>query len=64
MRIAGSPAMTCEVTMAGEDGGRDTGGLVSTAARVLNAIPAVCAAKPGLRSPLDLPLCSARGLVR
>jgi len=61
--IEGSPSMTCELTLAGEDGDHNTGGLVATAARVLNAIPAVCAAKPGLLSPLDLPLYSARGLL-
>lgn len=55
--------MTCELTLEGEDGDHNTGGLVATAARMLNAIPAVCAAKPGLLSPLDLPLYSARGLL-
>jgi 4-hydroxy-tetrahydrodipicolinate reductase len=61
--IEGSPSMTCELTLEGEDGDHNTGGLVATAARMLNAIPAVCAAKPGLLSPLDLPLYSARGLL-
>ncbi len=61
--IEGSPSITCELTLEGEDGDHNTGGLVATAARVLNAIPAVCAAKPGLVSPLDLPLYSARGLL-
>ncbi len=61
--IEGSPSITCELTLEGEDGDHNTGGLVATAARVLNAIPAVCAAKPGLLSPLDLPLYSARGLL-
>ena len=61
--IEGSPSITCELTLEGEDGDHNTGGLVATATRVLNAIPAVCAAKPGLLSPLDLPLYSARGLL-
>ena len=61
--IEGSPSMTCELTLEGEDGDHNTGGLVATAARMLNAIPAVCAAKPGLLSPLDLPLYSAHGLL-
>jgi hypothetical protein len=63
IQIEGSPSITCELTLEGEDGDHNTGGLVATAARVLNAIPAVCAAKPGLLSPLDLPLYSARGLL-
>jgi hypothetical protein len=32
--------------------------------RVLNAIPAVCAAKPGLLSTLDLPIFTARHVMR
>jgi 4-hydroxy-tetrahydrodipicolinate reductase len=32
--------------------------------RVLNAIPAVVAAPPGLLTPLDLPLITGRGLLR
>jgi hypothetical protein len=63
IQIEGSPSITCELTLEGEDGDHNTGGLVATAARVLNAIPAVCAARPGLLSPLDLPLYSARGLL-
>jgi len=54
--IEGSPRMTCELALEGEDGDHNTGGLVVTAMRILNAIPAVCAAAPGLLSPFDLPL--------
>jgi hypothetical protein len=64
VRIDGSPSMTCELTLAGDDGDHNTGGLVATAMRILNAIPAVCAARPGLVTPLDLPLYTARGLLR
>jgi hypothetical protein len=32
--------------------------------RILNAIPAVCAAAPGVLSTLDLPLVTGRGLLR
>jgi 4-hydroxy-tetrahydrodipicolinate reductase len=32
--------------------------------RVLNAIPAVCAAPSGLLSVLDMPLVTGRGLMR
>ena len=41
--------------MMGDDGDHNTGGLVGTAMRLVNAIPAVCAAPPGLLSMLDLP---------
>jgi hypothetical protein len=47
------------------DGGDESsGGLIVTAMRPLNAIPAVCAAPPGVLSALDLPLVTGRGLMR
>lgn len=59
--IDGNPRMRCELQLEGEDGDENTGGLVATAMRVLNAIPAVCAAKPGVLSILDLPVAMAHG---
>jgi len=56
IEVAGSPRMICDLQLVGEDGDHNTGGLVATAARILNAVPAVCAAEPGLLSALDLPL--------
>ena len=38
-------------------------GVVATAAKAVNAIPAVCAARPGLRSLRDLPLSQVAGLM-
>jgi len=52
------------IGMMGDDGDHNTGGLVGTAARIVNAIPAVCDAAPGLLSVLDLPLIPGRGLLR
>ena len=46
--------------MTGEDGDHNTGGLAATGMRILNAIPAVCAAAPGLLSTLDLPLVTGQ----
>jgi 2,4-diaminopentanoate dehydrogenase len=62
--VEGSPSMTCELALTGEDGDHNTGGLVATAMRLLNAVPAVCAAEPGLLSALDLPLVTGRHLLR
>ncbi|MFZ4519826.1 MAG: diacylglycerol kinase, partial [Microthrixaceae bacterium] len=42
----------------------NTAGLAGTAGRIVNAIPAVCDARPGLLSVLDLPLVSGRGTMR
>jgi hypothetical protein len=54
--IEGSPKLTCEVTMEGDGGDENSAGLIVTAMRCLNAVPAVCEAPPGLLSALDLPL--------
>ena len=62
--VSGNPTYTCDVQMMGNDGDHNTAGLVGTAARLLNAIPAVCAAPPGLLSVLDLPLVTGVGLMR
>jgi 4-hydroxy-tetrahydrodipicolinate reductase len=58
--IQGSPSMTCELALHDEQGDHNSAGLLATAMRILNAIPAVCAAKPGLLSALDLPLIAIR----
>ena len=48
----------------GTDGDHNTGGLKATAMRLVNAIPAVVDAPPGLVTALDLPLVTGRGLLR
>ncbi len=62
--VTGNPSYTCDVQMMGDDGDHNTAGLVGTAGRIVNAIPAVCAAEPGLLSVLDLPLITGKGLMR
>lgn len=62
--VDGEPRISCELTLEGEDGDHNTGGLIVTATRLLNAIPAVVDAEPGLLSVLDLPLTPGRGLVQ
>jgi 4-hydroxy-tetrahydrodipicolinate reductase len=62
--VTGNPSYTCDVQMMGDDGDHNTAGLVGTAGRLVNAIPAVCDARPGLLSVLDLPLVTGRGLLR
>src|ERR1700744_4922707 len=61
--IEGSPAMRCEFEMA-DDHDHDLGARVAGASRMVNVIPAVCQAQPGLLSALDLPLVTGAGLVR
>jgi len=62
--VTGNPNYTLDLQMMGDDGDHNTAGLVGTAGRIVNAIPAVCEAKPGLLSVLDLPLVTGRGLAR
>ena len=63
IQIEGSPGLTCYLGIKGYDGDHNTGGVTATAMRVINAIPAVCAAQPGMLSTLDLPLVTARHLM-
>jgi 2,4-diaminopentanoate dehydrogenase len=62
VEIEGSPSMRCEFEMA-DDHDHDLGARIAGASRMVNAIPALCAARPGLLSALDLPLITGAGLV-
>jgi hypothetical protein len=53
--IDGEPGLSCELTV-GTPETFSADGMLATAMRIVNAIPAVCAAPPGLLSSLDLPL--------
>ncbi len=53
LRIDGWPTIDCELKLTDEDG--NDGGLIATAARVVNAVPAVCRAEAALLSFVDLP---------
>jgi 4-hydroxy-tetrahydrodipicolinate reductase len=57
--VDGTPSFTAEVIFDEDD--PTTAGCVATAARVVNSIPIVCAAPPGVCSFLDLPMISAAG---
>jgi 4-hydroxy-tetrahydrodipicolinate reductase len=60
--IEGSPNIVQENTFRGEqEGDPNAGTCLATGMRAIHAIPAVCAAPPGLLSALDLPLVPGRG---
>lgn len=61
--VSGEPNYTLDLQLLGSDGDHNTAGLKATAMRLVNAVPAVVAARPGLLSALDLPLITGRGLV-
>jgi hypothetical protein len=62
--VTGVPGMRCEYQFWDEHGDHAVGGVVLTATRLVNAISAVCDARAGLLSALDLPLVTGRGLYR
>ncbi|HEX3796421.1 MAG TPA: hypothetical protein VHV57_18145 [Acidimicrobiales bacterium] len=63
VQITGEPNYTLDLQLMGTDGDHNTAGLKATAMRLVNAVPAVIAAKPGLVTALDLPLITGKGLV-
>lgn len=61
--IEGRPRMVCAFDFEDEHGDTAVGGVILTATRIVNAIPAVCSAPPGFITELDLPLITGRGLM-
>lgn len=61
--VSGEPQMQVEFTHHGENGDHNVSGMIVTAMRLVNAVPAVVAAPAGLATALDLPLVTGRGLV-
>ncbi len=64
VEIKGFPNMSCEFEFEDEQGDHAVGGVILTATKLINAIPDVCAAAPGLLTAIDLPLITGRGLYR
>lgn len=62
--IDGDPNLFCHVKCRGPDGDHHLGGILVTATRLVNAIPAVMKARPGVISAIDLPQIFGRNLYR
>ncbi len=62
IEVTGEPSYAVDVCLSSRKGDHNHAGLVATAARVVNAIPAVVEAAPGIRTTLDLPLITGKGL--
>jgi hypothetical protein len=62
VEITGEPSYAMDLCLASRKGDHNHAGLVATAMRIVNAVPAVVAAAPGIRSTLDLPLITGKGL--
>jgi 4-hydroxy-tetrahydrodipicolinate reductase len=64
VRISGEPDMTLDLRLVAADGTVNTAVFKATAMRLVNAVPAVVEAPPGLLTAMDLPLTTGRGLLR
>ncbi len=64
IRISGRPDIHVDVALGGRDLDATQQGVLATVMRAVNAIPLVCAAEPGMYSPLDLPLITGRDTIR
>jgi 2,4-diaminopentanoate dehydrogenase len=62
IEITGEPSYALDLCLSSPNGDHNHAGLVATAARVVNAIPDVVAAPPGISTTLDLPLVTGKGL--
>ncbi|TRW82067.1 diacylglycerol kinase [Mycolicibacterium sp. 018/SC-01/001] len=62
IEITGEPSYAVDLCLSSPNGDHNHAGLVATAARVVNAIPAVIDAKPGIVTALDLPPVTGKGL--
>lgn len=62
VEVTGEPSYALDLCLSSPNGDHNHAGLVATAARVVNAIPAVVAAPPGIRTTLDLPVITGKGL--
>ena len=69
VEVEGDPNITCDMGFSVDDAAKlgiggmtsGAGAMVATAMRVVNAIPYVVEARPGLLSSLDLPITAPRG---
>ncbi|MBV9351480.1 MAG: diacylglycerol kinase [Mycobacterium sp.] len=64
VEITGEPSYAVDICPASRKGDHNHAAIVGAAGRIVNAIPAVVAAPLGIRTTLDLPLISGRGLYR
>jgi hypothetical protein len=64
IEITGEPSYVVDVVPSSEHGDHNHAAIVAACGRIVNAIPDVHAAGPGIRTTLDLPLPTGRGTYR
>ena len=62
IEIVGEPSYAVDICPTSRKGDHNHAAIVAAAGRIVNAIPAVVAAPPGIRTTLDLPLVTGKGL--
>jgi hypothetical protein len=62
VEIVGEPNYAVDICPTSRRGDHNHAAIVAAAGRIVNAIPAVIAAPPGIRTPLDLPFITGKGL--
>jgi hypothetical protein len=63
VEIVGEPSYTVDICPTSRDGDHNYAAILAGAGRIVNAIPAVVAGPPGIRTTLDMPLITGPGLV-
>jgi hypothetical protein len=62
VEITGEPSYAVDIVPSSRKGDHNHAAIVGAAGRIVNAIPAVIVAPPGIRTTLDLPLVTGKGL--
>src|ERR1700752_3332455 len=62
VEITGEPSYAVDIIPSSRKGDHNHAAIAGAAGRVVNAIPVVIAAPPGIRTALDLPLVTGKGL--
>ncbi|MDT5074458.1 MAG: hypothetical protein QOH82_3778 [Mycobacterium sp.] len=63
VEITGEPSYVADIIPTSRNGGAPYAAILAAAARIVNSIPDVVAAAPGIRTTLNLPLSTGRGVV-
>ncbi|ODQ86069.1 diacylglycerol kinase [Mycolicibacterium holsaticum] len=64
VEIVGEPSYTMDICPTSRNGDHNYAAILAAAGRIVNAIPDVLAAPPGIRTTLDMPLVTGKGLLR
>ncbi len=64
IEITGEPSYAVDIVPSSKDGDHNYAAILAGAGRVVNAIPQVVAAETGIRSTIDLPLPTGRGVFK